>query len=193
MKSVLNIQWKGWAEAPILWPPDVKSQLIRKDPDAGKDWRQEKSNRGWDGWMASLTQWTWVQTNSGMWWRTVMQSMGSQTVEHDLQLNNNDPFNINHYSRILLSNFSVLAAGHNMISLNPSRNQPSSFLLNKRRIRTCLWLQFWACNRSICPILSSRICQHYYYKYVFYNSIHRSILRPPQTRNILNLLPKSSS
>ena len=29
------------AEAPILWPPDVKSQLIRKDPDAGRDWRQE--------------------------------------------------------------------------------------------------------------------------------------------------------
>ena len=29
-------------EAPILWPPDVKSQLIRKDPDAGKDWGQEK-------------------------------------------------------------------------------------------------------------------------------------------------------
>ena len=28
-------------EAPILWPPDAKSQLIRKDPDAGKDWRQE--------------------------------------------------------------------------------------------------------------------------------------------------------
>ena len=28
-------------EAPILWPPDVKSELIRKDPDAGKDWRQE--------------------------------------------------------------------------------------------------------------------------------------------------------
>ena len=30
------------AEAPILWPPDVKSWLIRKDPDAGKDWRQEE-------------------------------------------------------------------------------------------------------------------------------------------------------
>ena len=30
------------AEAPILWPPDVKSQLIRKDPDVRKDWRQEK-------------------------------------------------------------------------------------------------------------------------------------------------------
>ena len=30
------------AKAPILWPPDAKSQLIRKDPGAGKDWRQEK-------------------------------------------------------------------------------------------------------------------------------------------------------
>ena len=30
------------AEAPILWPPDAKSQLIRKDPDAGKDGSQEK-------------------------------------------------------------------------------------------------------------------------------------------------------
>ena len=30
------------AEAPILWPPDAKSWLIGKDPDAGKDWRQEE-------------------------------------------------------------------------------------------------------------------------------------------------------
>ena len=46
---------------PILWPPHVKSWLIWKDPDAGKDWRQEeKGTTGWDGWMASLTQWTWV-------------------------------------------------------------------------------------------------------------------------------------
>ena len=30
------------AEAPILWPPDAKNWFIRKDPDAGKDWRQEK-------------------------------------------------------------------------------------------------------------------------------------------------------
>ena len=30
------------AEAPTLWPPDAKSQLIGKDPDAGKDWRQEE-------------------------------------------------------------------------------------------------------------------------------------------------------
>ena len=30
------------ADAPILWPPDTKRRLIRKDPDAGKDWRQEE-------------------------------------------------------------------------------------------------------------------------------------------------------
>ena len=41
------------AETPILWPPDAKSWLIWKDPDDGKDWREEE--RGWGGWMASLT------------------------------------------------------------------------------------------------------------------------------------------
>ena len=30
------------AKAPILWPPDVRSRLTRKDPDAGKDWEQEE-------------------------------------------------------------------------------------------------------------------------------------------------------
>ena len=34
--------WSTDAEAPVLWTPDVKSQLIGKDPDAGKDWRQEE-------------------------------------------------------------------------------------------------------------------------------------------------------
>ena len=43
------------AKAPILWPPDVKSRFIRKDPDAEKDWRQEKGMTGWDDWTASQT------------------------------------------------------------------------------------------------------------------------------------------
>ena len=37
------------AEAPILWQPDAKSQLIRKDPDAGKDWRQKEKEAAEDG------------------------------------------------------------------------------------------------------------------------------------------------
>ena len=45
------------AEALILWPPDAKSQLIGKDPDAGKDQGAggKVGDRWWDGWMASLT------------------------------------------------------------------------------------------------------------------------------------------
>ena len=47
----------------------------------------EGDNRGWDGWMASLTQWTWVWVNSGSWWWTgrpgVLRFMGSQRVRHD--------------------------------------------------------------------------------------------------------------
>ena len=35
------------AEAPVLWPPDVKSRLIGKDPDAGKDWGQEERAIRW--------------------------------------------------------------------------------------------------------------------------------------------------
>ena len=49
----------------------MKSWLMGKDSDAGRDWGQEeKDDRGWDGWMASLTRWTWVWMNSGKWWWT---------------------------------------------------------------------------------------------------------------------------
>ena len=48
------------AEALILWPPDVKSQLIGKDPDAGKNWRQKEKGLAEDEMLASLTQWTWI-------------------------------------------------------------------------------------------------------------------------------------
>ena len=55
------------AEAPILWPPDAKNWLIGKAPDAGKDWRQEKDDRGWEDLMASPTQWILVWVSSKSW------------------------------------------------------------------------------------------------------------------------------
>ena len=72
------------AETPVVWPPHVKSWLIGKDPDAGKDLRAgEGDGRGWDGWMASLTQRIWVWVNSGSWWWTgrpgLLRSMASQS------------------------------------------------------------------------------------------------------------------
>ena len=76
------------AETPVLWPPHAKSWLIGKDSDAGRDWGQgEKGTTGWDGWMASPTQWIWVWVNSGSWWWTgrpgVLWFMGLQRLGHD--------------------------------------------------------------------------------------------------------------
>ena len=77
-------------ETPILWPPHAKSWLIWKDSDAELKRLKEggkRDDRGWDGWMASPTQCTWVWANSRRWWRTgkpgVLQSMGLQRVRHD--------------------------------------------------------------------------------------------------------------
>ena len=75
------------AETPVLWPPHGKSWFIGKDSDAGRDWGQEEKGTTEDGWMASLTRWTWVWVNSGSWWWTgrpgVLRFMGSQRVGHD--------------------------------------------------------------------------------------------------------------
>ena len=49
--------------------------------------RRTRGDRGWDGWMASPTQWRWVWINSGIWWWTgrpgVLWFMGSQRVRHN--------------------------------------------------------------------------------------------------------------
>ena len=76
-------------ETPILWPPDAKSWLIGKDPDAGRDWGQEEMVMTEDemaGWHHRLDEHeVWV--NSGSWWWTgrpgVLRFMGSQRVRHD--------------------------------------------------------------------------------------------------------------
>ena len=79
---------KAEAEAPVFWSPNANSWLIGKIPDAGKDWGQkEKRVSGWDGWMASLMQWTWTWANFRRWWGTgrpgVLQSMGLQRVGYE--------------------------------------------------------------------------------------------------------------
>ena len=81
------------AEVPVLWPPDTKSQLIGKDPDAGKDWRQKEKegNRGWcilcHVSIASCTPWKWIWANARRWWgqrSPACRSPGSQNVRDDL-------------------------------------------------------------------------------------------------------------
>ena len=75
-------------EAPILWPPDGKNRLIGKDPDAGKDRREEEKETreaemvGWHHWFNGHEF-----EHVGNWWRTgkpgVPQSVGLQTVGYD--------------------------------------------------------------------------------------------------------------
>ena len=74
------------AETPILWPPDVKNWHLRKDPDVGKDWRQEEKEMTED-----KTWWTWVWICSRSWWWTgmpgVLQSMHLKELDMTEQLN----------------------------------------------------------------------------------------------------------
>ena len=90
-KSVLNIHWRDWCWS---WNSNILATWCKELTHWKRPWCWERlkaggegDNRGWDGWMASLTQWTWVWVNSGSWWWTgrpgMLQSMGLQRVGHD--------------------------------------------------------------------------------------------------------------
>ena len=119
---------------PILWPPDVKSWLIGKDPDAGRDWGQEEKGTTEDemAWMASPTQWTWVWVSSRSWWWTgrpgVLWFMGSQ-------------------SRTWLSNWTELKVPTGFSVLCGHRF--SKFEQRK-------YLKFWLCSLNQMPSWSTR-------------------------------------
>ena len=72
-------------EAPILWPPDVMNWFIGKDLCWESLKAKEKGeDRGWDGWMASLTRWTWVLTSSR---KLVMEREAWYAVVHGITKN----------------------------------------------------------------------------------------------------------
>ena len=76
----LKLQYFGH----LMWRADSfeKTLMLRKI-----EGRRRRDDRGWDGWMASPTQWAWVWVNSGIWWWTgrpgVLRFMGLQRVGHD--------------------------------------------------------------------------------------------------------------
>ena len=80
MMVKLKLQYFGH----LMWSVDsLEKTLMLQGLGAGG----KGDNRGWDGWMASLTQWTWIWVNSGSWWWTgrpgVLRFMGLQRVGHD--------------------------------------------------------------------------------------------------------------
>ena len=84
LKLKLKLQYFGY----LMWRTDSLEKTLML---ARLKARVEGDDRRWDGWMASPTQWTWVWTSSWSWWWTgkpcMLQSMGSQRVRHDCQLN----------------------------------------------------------------------------------------------------------
>ena len=90
-KSILNIHWKDWcwnwnSSTLASWCEEL-THLKRPCCWGRLKAGGEGEDRGWDGWMAPLTQWAWVWIDSGCWWWTgrpgVLQSMGSQRVGLD--------------------------------------------------------------------------------------------------------------
>ena len=84
---VLGVLWKDWCWS---WNSNTLATWCEELTDLKRPqcWerltaRGEGDDRGWDGWMASLTQWTWVWVNSRSWWCTgrpgVLPSMGLQS------------------------------------------------------------------------------------------------------------------
>ena len=91
MRSVLGVHWKDWCWS---WNSNTLAILCEELTHWKRSWcweglgaGGEGDDRGWDGWMASPTRWTWVWVNSRSWWWTgrpgVLQFMGSQKVGHD--------------------------------------------------------------------------------------------------------------
>ena len=91
MRSVLSVHWKDWCWSwnsnPLATWGEELTHLKRPWCREGLKVGREGDDRGWDGWMASPTQWTWVWVNSGSCWWTgrpgVLGFMGPQWVGHD--------------------------------------------------------------------------------------------------------------
>ena len=84
--SVLSVHWEDWcwswnSNTLVIWCEELTHL---KRPWCWERLKaREGDDRGWDGWMALQTQWTWVSVSSGSWWSTgrpgMLQSMGSQS------------------------------------------------------------------------------------------------------------------
>ena len=68
------------AETPVLWPPDAKSWLMRIDPDAGQDWRQEEKGTTEDEMVGGITD--WVDMSLSKLWELVMDREVWHAVVH---------------------------------------------------------------------------------------------------------------
>ena len=134
------------AETPVLWSPHAKlTHWKRLWCWEGLGAGGEGDDRGWDGWMASRTRWTWVKVNSGSWWWTgrpgVLWFMGSQRVGHDwvTELNWTEPWLLIHVSILyphppykwLLENYISLQTSSSDFVWRPYSKELVNQIINK--------------------------------------------------------------
>ena len=74
------------AEAPILWPPDVKSWLTGRDPDAGKDWGRRRRGRQRMRWLDGITDSMEFEQTLGESGRTEESRLWGETSTSDMQM-----------------------------------------------------------------------------------------------------------
>ena len=157
-RSVLGVHWKFWCWS---WNSNTLPTSCEKLTHLKRPWCWERlktreeggDDRGWDGWMASPTQWTWVWMDSGSWWWTgrpgVLQSTGSYGWVTELMS----------VESVMPSNYLILCCP---LLLLPSIF-PSIRIFSSESALHIRWLKYWSFSFLISPsnehsgLISSRI------------------------------------
>ena len=130
------------AETPVLWPPDAKSWLIGKEPDAGKKLKAEVEgdDRRWDCLMASPTWWPWLWVGSRSWWWTgkpgMLLSMELQRVRHSWTDWTDMCIKLKHWDLLNLKSY---VSGRSQAHEDDPRSYPTVRLYKYCRASACFW------------------------------------------------------
>ena len=138
-KSVLNIHWKDWCGSwnwnyfrYLIWRTDSLEKTLVLGKIEGK---RERGGRGWDGWMASPTQWTWVCASSGSWWWTGKPGVLFGVTNSQIQLSDWTELNsihiatVEHTSRNHRKTFKPLCPQQCILSLSQELTSILSLIL----------------------------------------------------------------
>ena len=170
-RSALGFLWKEWCWS---WNSSTLATSCEELTHRKRLWcceglgaGGEGDDRGWDGWMASLIQWTWVWVDSGSWWWTgrpgVLRFMGSQSVGHDwaTKLNWTE---IVHFSFHIGWNFCFAykcptfpTTAFEETSLSPLNGLDPCQKLIHHACMVCLDSEFYSIDPCVCPYTNTTL------------------------------------
>ena len=144
----MNIHCKDWYWS---WNSNTLATWCEEMTHWKRSWCWERlkvggegDNRGWNGWMASLTQWTWVWASSGCWWWTLklgkLQSMGLQRVRYDWATELNLVAHMSFYSWLVIYEFVSPAGWSRAMGFWKKRvgNCERKFMISEYRMCLCV-------------------------------------------------------